>query len=96
MITYIGYKDAPIDFDGRALDGIVAQPEEARAIVRKDNGKYAIAHYCYRRFDDGTHWVIWTDDEYPTHFGAMRAANIVFKTDRGWRFENSVRYVKAA
>ena len=44
MKTYLGYK-TEIAFNGDLLDNLSAIPEETRAIIRKDNGKFAIAYY---------------------------------------------------
>ena len=96
MITYIGTKDAPIPFEGPSLNNIAATPEETQAIVRKDNGAFAVASFCYRRFDDGAHWVIWTDEEYSTQFKALLTMGLVFKLGRGWVFDECVRRAQGA
>jgi hypothetical protein len=77
MITYVGRKANPIDFNGDRIENLPAKPEETRAIVIKDNGKFAIAHYSYQRFGVGSHWVIWTDEEYSSQFKAMMAIEAV-------------------
>lgn len=54
MKVYLGYK-TEINFNGELLDLIKCEPEESCAIVKKDNGKFAISHYCYNRFSKGSH-----------------------------------------
>lgn len=95
METYLGYK-AEIDFNGSLIDTIKAIPEETRAIVRKDNGKFAIAEYCYNRFGEGSHWVIWGDDEYGTQFKAMIEIGAVkFNTYlKKWLIQDNVIHIK--
>lgn len=77
MITYIARKGQVIEFNGNLLDTLSAEPEETRAIVRKDNGKFAIAHYSYVRFGTGCMWAIWSDEEYSNQFKAMIALGTV-------------------
>lgn len=93
MLTYVGPKGHSIEFDGPELDAIRAEPEEARAIVRKRNGKFAVAHYCYRRFGDGAGWGIWRDDEYKSQFEAMIALGLVEKLGKRWTFSDAIRRV---
>lgn len=95
QITYVGAKGRPIDFNGPVLDALAAKPEETSAIVRKDNGKFALAHYCYERFGNGQHWSIWTDAEYAGQFEAMIDLGLAKLNCRGWAIGSSVRYATA-
>ena len=94
MITFVGRKSAPIDFNGNVLDTLQASPEETRAIVRKDNGRFAIAHFSYVRFGGGEQWVIWTDCEYANQFKAMMALGLALPNARGWGISDQVKYVR--
>jgi hypothetical protein len=96
MKIYLGYK-TEIDFNGDLLDLINAKAEEACAIVRKDNGKFAVAYYCYNRFGEGCSWMIWTDEEYDNQFKAMIAAGAVqYQTYlKKWIVQDGCEYVTA-
>ena len=94
MKTYLGYK-TEIAFNGNLLDNLSAVPEETRAIVRKDNGKFAVAYYCYVRFGEGSSWMIWTDEEFDNQFKAMIATGVVtYQTYlKKWIVQDGVEYV---
>jgi hypothetical protein len=95
MITYVGHKGSPIRFDGNDLDAIAARPEETRAIVETLNGRFAVAHYSYRQFDDVARWVIWNDDEYSSQFRATMDLDLVSKIDGKWIVRSDVRRIAA-
>lgn len=94
MRTYVGTKNSPIDFNGSVLDTLDREPEETRAIVRKDNGKFAVAHFSYVRFGSGEQWAIWTDDEHASQFKAMMALGLARPNARGWGIADEVKYVR--